>query len=558
MNRKALEAGIFPLRLAIIVILLVAIQLFSSAVHAQGEFPTDANCEVLVGPIMGKHLHARAVIDREGTIHLFWKGLFGYSGQSSEAKQPLSDVNYRKWDGSTWSPVYNIIHTPDELHYAPLPIVDNRNIIHMLWEDNGIRYSQSPAHEAHLPHKWLHSILLMEPLPAAPAFAVAPSGELYVIAPTYRGTLVLLKSNNGGISWSGPSYVTEPQVVSGDLRKAQYVAVSSAAVDNSGRLHLVWTSYPEEAYPALGLFYMHSDDGGATWSEPFALAPAHHDHARLVALDARNLLVAWDGDVTVRGRYVRRSSDGGLTWGDIETILSPSYPGGLTDPPGVAVDSTGHIHVLMSSDDWAYYNSWNGMNWTGPRRMPVCQAYWTNEQQLKARAEVVAKGASPLEISSPNLFVTEGNHLHAIWQSFTLGIVYVNWRVDAPQISISSTQSISYVVSVRRDDVKQTVGWATPTPEVPDSRSLVKLSGATSHRVGGNVRAMWDSTVVGILLAVITISIVTAITGFRIKRHGSKRRRKRHRIRSDKAMAVSQPYSDYGQDQTGNSVSRHE
>lgn|GEM_PF-3016530 len=506
---------VLPVRLLVTAIILFAMQLLSPAVRAQGEFPTDADCELLVEPVPGRHLPAGTVMDGGGTIHLFWKGFFSDSGQPPGKEDPLSDINYRRWDGTTWSPIYNIVHTAEELQGAPVVTIDEKNVIHMLWEDNGIQYSQSPAYEAHLAHTWLrNAVRFMEPLLAMPALAAAASGSLYVIAPTYQGTLVLLKSPDGGRTWSKPSYVAEPRAAPGAPERAQYVKASSLVVDNSGYLHVVYASYPKSGYPALGLFYIRSGDDGITWSDPFILAPARHDHARLVVLESKDLLVVWDGDAATKGRYARTSRDGGLTWSDMETILPPSYPGGLTGSPGVAMDSAGRVHVLMGSDDWAYYNSWDGGSWSGPRRMPICQSYWTGENQVEAKAQIEARGASPLEVGSTSLLVTEGNRLHAIWEGFALGIVHVSWRVDAPPRAMSKVHPIPSATPT--ENIQETLGnEAAVIPTISNPAATRVLARGNLSHSGGDLRAAWSPLVVGILPAILLIGVIIVVAGSR-------------------------------------------
>lgn len=112
----------------------------------------------------------------------------------------------------------------------------------------------------------------------------------------------------------------------------------SIAVGEDGTLHLAW--YTGEGRSGRGLFYARSRDGGATVEAPFRLAPAEPRASRPAVLAlGRVVTLAWleNGDGTTRA-LVRRSVDGGATWGEPRelgrTTGAADHPQLLAGPGG--------------------------------------------------------------------------------------------------------------------------------------------------------------------------------------------------------------------------------
>ncbi len=95
---------------------------------------------------------------------------------------------------------------------------------------------------------------------------------------------------------------------------------------------------------------MKTTDGGITWatidnySDPNSTSqysgPGYD--AGIVADPAGTLYVAGYDAGTSRAWFVRRSSDGGLTWSTVDSFILPS---GLAEPRAMATDSAGNVYV---------------------------------------------------------------------------------------------------------------------------------------------------------------------------------------------------------------------
>ena len=92
------------------------------------------------------------------------------------------------------------------------------------------------------------------------------------------------------------------------------------AIGSEGRYHLAWFTLGTRR----GLFYAHSDDGGATFSSPLHFGdPASYAMNPRVATTGQEVTLAWQEFRDRRARILARNSqDGGATWGETRELAS--------------------------------------------------------------------------------------------------------------------------------------------------------------------------------------------------------------------------------------------
>ena len=157
------------------------------------------------------------------------------------------------------------------------------------------------------------------------------------------------------------------------------VPFASIAVDAKGVVYAAYTTgEPRQPYR---LCFVHSNDGGRTWSAPEELTrPTRvqsHDRAdvdfpMIAAAKDGLVYVAWaddrDGPVSV---WAKRSGDGGKTWsGEVrlsrdDQAVNAEFYG---DYGGVAIDANGVLHAAWSEGvgsigrgkGGAWYARWDG------------------------------------------------------------------------------------------------------------------------------------------------------------------------------------------------------
>jgi hypothetical protein len=181
-------------------------------------------------------------------------------------------------------------------------------------------------------------------------------------------------STNGGQGWSVPINLSHSFAGSG---KPQL------HLGSEGDVYVTWEEgegfLPGGGYP-VGSMYVHSPDGGNTWSEPtlFSFAQGAPQQITLGADQKGNLVVVWrlpEEDVF----YYQSSRDNGASWSQPETIpgvIAKPWESFSLDAYHTATDSAGHVHLLvlgylhpLEEELALIHLVWNGSEWSVPIRI---------------------------------------------------------------------------------------------------------------------------------------------------------------------------------------------
>ncbi len=193
-----------------------------------------------------------------------------------------------------------------------------------------------------------------------------------------RGPIVMKRSDDAGLTWSERLPTPESWATSKETPTIHRV------IDSAGKKRLIiWSGL----YPARLAV---SEDDGESWSELEQVGdwggivvmgfveplsePGHylamfHDDGRFFSADSQR------SDPRVMTLYQTRSTDGGLTWSDPETIWSSSEvhlcePGCIRSPDGeqlaVLLRENRRVknsHIVFSNDE--------GQTWSEPKEVPL-------------------------------------------------------------------------------------------------------------------------------------------------------------------------------------------
>jgi hypothetical protein len=163
------------------------------------------------------------------------------------------------------------------------------------------------------------------------ALATSTDGSLYMawrkVFPGNIRDVVISKSADDGATWSAPVRVHADNWHYDGCPHAG----PSIQVDRSGVIHAAWWVGKEGS---AGVYYAHSTDGGATFSNPVSLGvaqfskPAHVQLALDPDSSKRTVAVTWD-DGTLKSPAVvlRTSIDGGTTFGAPQSVSDPGQVG---------------------------------------------------------------------------------------------------------------------------------------------------------------------------------------------------------------------------------------
>jgi hypothetical protein len=254
------------------------------------------------------------VADQYGYVHCFW-----------------TETLFRKWRYCHQICALSMVqHGPNRMVFmSPAResgmcrlLLINGDILHITWSEGlfGVKayYTYAPANDAISVQNWAKPIRIN--VPARPVYLqVDSNGILHIlyIDQTRRSGVYYVRSEDGGIkSWSEPAWL-DPDIPPG------YIPDSlNFELDENDGLHAVWFYGSLETVVAAPdwVRYIHSLDGGDTWSAPFLIDERRRrsDHNLTAAspkmiVQGRTVHVIWAAG-SLPYRYHRFSTDAGLTW----------------------------------------------------------------------------------------------------------------------------------------------------------------------------------------------------------------------------------------------------
>lgn len=160
-----------------------------------------------------------------------------------------------------------------------------------------------------------------------------------------EGAIVLYRSGDGGVTWSGPETVWDSP---GDDRDPKLSQTSTGRVF----LHL-FTSDPGGVGAEIGDFVLHSDDRGAHWSAPSRVNSSMvwaASHAEITEAPDGTLLAPIYGAVAGVALYrssVVRSLDNGVTWLAESEVFLPQPADRQVAEPILTVLPNGTMTALL-------------------------------------------------------------------------------------------------------------------------------------------------------------------------------------------------------------------
>ena len=352
------------------------------------------------------------VADQNYTVHAF-------NDESIDAGGKI--INYRKWTmNSGWSQPTDIL-LPNPTINNPLQGVslDQDGKFNLIYfggfiEGGDIYYTRAWASEADRATAWEKPFIVAPnafPLPDA-ALIGNGTGDLYVV---YVGEgdglgIYEVHSNDGGDTWSDPTPVSF--LFDANL----FPAHIELTLDKEQNLHAVWSIMNERG---LGekVYYARRDVSTGQWSEPFLIA----------AREGNDYAADWGSIIEYKDLLIIMYMDGTIPAGIPPTRwMRTSKDGGRTwtEPVqpfphvgenGIAVmliDSSNELHILLANrvGEPAIGGLWHGV-WLG--------SSWSDLEMVTARTpqEALASGAyaDGNSASRPTAVISQGNVILATW-----------------------------------------------------------------------------------------------------------------------------------------------
>jgi hypothetical protein len=302
------------------------------------------------------------VADQYGYVHCFWT-------ETLPENQGVI-IKYARFDGTTWTKPNDIAVRPEEIKNIS-PVVDQQGTLHIVWSEglfqNRAYYSYAPANNTLSAQNWAKPLLIN--VPARPVYLrVDSQGVLHIlyINQTTESGVYYIRSKDRGITWSEPVWL-DPDIPSG------YIPDSlNFELDENDGLHAVWFNGAlDRTLRPDWVRYVHSLDGGKTWSAPMMIDQVSEENDHLLnsaspkmIVQGKTVHVIWAaGDFPYR--YHRFSSDAGRTWSAPVRIFGDLH-GQAFD--GLAVDRAGRVHFFgqIRYPIGIYHAYWEQNQWSQP------------------------------------------------------------------------------------------------------------------------------------------------------------------------------------------------
>lgn len=315
----------------------------------------------------------KATVDPSGTVHLFW----GENNSEVQNNSGVVDaINYSTWNGQTWTDPVDVI-AAEEVGQASLILLsvssDTSGFLHIFWtklsqtHGSGLFHSFAYVSQAANPTMWVTELV------ESGMF----SGGMGTLGT--NGTLHLVYADNVSVAYRNLSLAdsqwSEPSLVYRVPNNAtQAASLPRVVVDGSGVIHVVWEEDSgQDNWNPSGILYARSLDGGLTWSDTKKWGDSGRHGQPGVAVDGENRVhIVWLRSIgSEDGRYYVWSEDGGVTWSE-PTVLA--FGSGFTGAPSIANDGDEIVNFVNSagpgSTQPVFFSSWDVDRWKYPVAIP--------------------------------------------------------------------------------------------------------------------------------------------------------------------------------------------
>jgi hypothetical protein len=305
---------------------------------------------------------------------------------------------YSMWNGKEWSKPRKLVPFTGWI-YRNAIIADDNDLVHIIYQGPGpqggsVQYRQFKTNDGQPSIDFFGPIKISSiPDPFHVNIAVFKD-SVYVI---YGGSklkypersfvpdLYFRYSNDRGLHWSVP-VALHPSSTAATHEQIK--------IDKNGIIHVTWTeglyrsALVRGSFPKYGV-YMHSFDGGNTWSSPLKITYPNETNGYLtLGVDGRGgVMLIWrTASRESPGIYYIWSRNYGKTWSIPTTIPAiSSIPYSLYSTYDMATDSRGHIHLVVEGyiltkqnqiTAGLFHLEWDGNSWSNPTFISNAAECW--------------------------------------------------------------------------------------------------------------------------------------------------------------------------------------
>ncbi len=307
-----------------------------------------------------------SVADHQNNIHALWVQTPIVNGVPGRAS-----IQYAGWNGESWSSPVTVISglEPGLLHISIK--ADSQNRLLLSWVDNktgDIAFSWANLDQASKASEWKKTQYLPSTSQAnsSPAIFADDTGKIlvaYAVSINEHRGIYFVTSDDGGVTWTQPYQVFDAELAAWDI-----VDQPNVTLTGDGRLHVLFKRYAwrAEQRQSLGLYYSQSADGGVTWSDPEMVSEHPILWSTVFGYGTSTLHRLWqeNNQLTLLSLH-QISQDGGITWSS--PIIVSSLDADSISLMTQTVDRAGNLHLLeLTGQEHPMISDqmWNGAQWT--------------------------------------------------------------------------------------------------------------------------------------------------------------------------------------------------
>jgi hypothetical protein len=438
-------------------------------------------------PLESNSWFPNLAVDSKGTVHIIWCETYSPDGTDFLDES----IFYTTWNGNQWSQFTDVASPIREIRRNSLTIDDN-DILHMSFIDSfannpyRLGYRSAAVENAFSTNNWSPVVHINDRGQSYMNEIVVFENTIHVL---YEDTgssdgvcpgcadIFYRRSMDGGLNWDAPVSLLPTRI--GTARP-------HLSVDRNGTLYASWDEgwdrHSGKGTPEYSVFTF-SMNLGETWVDPVEIRHLSEAVSQL-AIEGNGeggIMLVWRTmSPDYPGVYFQWSNDGGSTWSQPGTLPNFRARPGINyfDSYDMAVDSTGHIHVLatgfLSSNEGRigdryglYHFEWDGVRWYPP-------------------TQVYNGGLYP---EYARLVIDKGNELHASWfvrhdlflNDKAHEIMYAKGFAAAPKVERIPVSQLEEVTSEISSSIEVfNPGGATQVPVVVPQPTLDNTPFASS------------------------------------------------------------------------------
>jgi hypothetical protein len=428
--------------------------------------------------------------DQVGRVHVVW-------AESTEAVEEgiLETILYTRLVDGEWSQPIDVLAVPagDSLRPDALH-VDPYGQLVLIWHSGrGLNLSRADAADAASARAWTSTRLDVAVDVNSADLAIGQTGAYHVVYVRDNRELVYLSSPDAGASW------TKEQVLTGvDLSRLALIG-PTIALDNADGIYVSWTRTSEEAsWGPVGVWFLHSVDGGNTWEDEDELAGGvRYGWSDLLVDAEQNIHLFFLGGIPVGGRYHLWSDDRGRSWAGPVLVARPEEISGLPGPGNLLLDSAGTMHAVFaglgSEGDKIWHATWDEVSWRGP--------------------ETISRALPHSEKVSAT--VAQGHQIHAAWMEFQSRDIWASRTDTGAPPRFGQPLSRAGIEPVEGQPTIAAEATSTPQADPPAGAALQPTAGLPLAEQGADAGLEIPPLAVGVASALVIVLMAVVVQSLR-------------------------------------------